>query len=159
MNKKIVNHILLGVSLFSLAGCHTANTATEATKEDHKVAVENKKVKENKEAQYVKGLEITLNKVSVAKKGGDNKHKIISVKLTAKNTTNTEVGFGSNDFIVKVNDKKISPYSKGTNFGQMIEKEKSLTGTATFELPTETKKITLFYDAGEAGTASWEISV
>ena len=159
MNKKLIGHILLGASLISLAGCHSSSTATNSTRNEDTVAIEKKEAEKGKEAQYVKGLEISLDKVSVSKKGDDDKHKIISVKLTAENTTNAEVGFGSNDFVVKFKDQEIAPYSKGANFGQMIEKEKSLTGTATFELPTEAKKVTLFYDAGEAGSASWELSV
>lgn len=158
MKKKLICCVLLGASIFSFAGCQTS-TDTNTINEDKTVAVDNTQNKKGDEAQYVKGLEVTLDSVSVAKKGDDDKKKILSIKLTAKNTTNAEVGFGSNDFIIKVNDKEISPYTKGANFGQMIEKEKSLTGTATFEVPADAKIMTLIYDAGDAGKASWEIDV
>ncbi|WP_445449145.1 DUF4352 domain-containing protein [Enterococcus lactis] len=159
MLKKMCSAIVAGLLVILLVGCSTSHLSkkTSSSSRLENTIKEKKAKKNNNNTQYVRGLELTIGETTVTNKGGDTKNNIVSIEMNVKNTNNMEVGFGSNDFYIKIGDKKIDPYAKGVNFGEKLGKGKKFSGTMTFEIPKKTDKIILVY--GTNDTASWNITL
>ncbi|MGH2183056.1 DUF4352 domain-containing protein, partial [Enterococcus faecalis] len=81
----------------------------------------------------------------------------LSIKIKAKNLNSDEMGFGSNDFVLKNGKETIKPYADGVNFGEGIKKNQKFEGTMTFEVSKGLKKATLVYCPYEKELATWNI--
>ena len=144
------------MSLLGLGACGTKTN--ETTSDSSSVAVSSPVTKKLKQPQYAQGLEISLLDISSAAKGDSSKFTILSIKMKAKNLNKEEMGFGSNDFVLKYEKKTLPPFADGVNFGEGIKMDKSLQGTMTFEVPKDVNKATLVYRPYDKELATWDIT-
>ena len=146
------------MSLFGLGACSATNSSNEASSTSSSVASSSSVPKKLKQPQYAQGLEISLIDLATATKGDSSKFTILSIKMKAKNLNKEEMGFGSNDFVLKYEKKTLPPFADGVNFGEGIKMDKSLQGTMTFEVPKDVNKATLVYRPYDKELATWDIT-
>ncbi|MEY8498735.1 DUF4352 domain-containing protein [Enterococcus avium] len=161
MKKIVLTSVLL--CLFSLTGCSnaTTNSSNDSTKIE---SVNNKRGKQNqnrvsidKETKFANLLEITPKNIKSVSSGKNDKKTILTIDIHAKNTDDTENGLGAYDFVLKVNNKELEPYSEANNFGDTIDAGKELDGQVSFEVPKKSNNAELIYKMKDKKAASWNI--
>ncbi|QGM92325.1 DUF4352 domain-containing protein [Enterococcus faecalis] len=113
--------------------------------------------KKESTVKYAQGLELSLGEIQTSENGKSKDKNILSIKIKAKNLNSDEMGFGSNDFVLKNGKETIKPYADGVNFGEGIKKDQKFEGTMTFEISKNSKKAILVYRPYEKELATWDI--
>ncbi|WP_236691870.1 DUF4352 domain-containing protein [Enterococcus faecalis] len=137
-----------------MVACGNKETPTKSKTMDSTTQLESKSESSTK---YAQGLELSLGEIQVSENGESKDKNILSIKIKAKNLNSDEMGFGSNDFVLKNGKDTIKPYADGVNFGEGIKKDQKFEGTMTFEVSKSLKKATLVYRPYEKELATWEI--
>lgn len=155
LKKKLFLVPLVCITL--LAGCNSQTDSSKSATSD----LESKKTEmvksdkdTGKETYYARGLSLSVKDVSTATRG---KKKIVSIKINAKNESNEEKGFGSNDFCLKNGKETILPYADGVNFGEAIKKGESYEGIMSFEVPEKLTNSKLVYQPYGNSEAEWNV--
>lgn len=148
-----------------MTGCSTTSKSTSETQATHprmeirqsekKTTTTGQSADSSKEQYYAKGLVLTLGEISISKK---EDKKILLIRVQAKNESNEEKGFGSNDFRLKIGKEELLPYADGINFGEAIAKGETYEGTMSFEVPSEANEAKLIYQPYDPSEAEWIVN-
>ncbi|MBC6316982.1 hypothetical protein [Listeria grandensis] len=101
--------------------------------------------------QDINGLFITVSDAQLI----SNSQKI-RVHFKIKNDTEQKAGIGAGDFYITVN-KKAYRMVGGDNFGQELEKGKTITGSGYYEFPKEQDNVLLTYTSPEGEKLNWDL--
>lgn len=145
------------VCIALLAGCNSQTNSSKTASSDLESKT-TETVKSNKdttkETYYARGLYLSFKEVSTATKG---EKKIVSIKINARNESNEEKGFGSNDFCLKNDKEIILPYADGVNFGETIKTGESYEGIMSFEVPKKLTNTKLVYQPYGKSEVEWNV--
>lgn len=136
MKKVIIS--ILAISVLFIAGC-----STKAYKGDLN------------EKRTANTFEITPKELLSSPLGGDN--QLVTIEIEVTNKDKGPLGIGAGDFFIrdeKGNKTKI--YGQRENFGEVIEKGKSIKGKAYFKVPNSDSTFTLVYQPYETIDAEWK---
>lgn len=155
LKKKLFLIPLVCITLLSGCNSQTDSSKTVESNQESKTIETVKADKDGtKETYYARGLTLHIKEVSTAIKGDK---KIVSIKINAKNESNEEKGFGSNDFCLKNGKETILPYADGVNFGEAIKKGESYEGIMSFEVSKKLTSSKLIYQPYGNSEAEWNI--
>lgn len=135
--KKIIISIF-AISFFFIVGCSTKEAKSDFN-----------------ETRIANTFEITLKELSSSPLGKDNQLLTLEIEITNKDKG--PLGIGAGDFFIrdeKGNKTKI--YGQRENFGEVIEKGKSIKGKAYFKVPNSYSTFTLVYQPYETMDAEWK---
>lgn len=136
MKKVIIS--ILAISVLFIAGC-----STKADKGDLN------------EKRTANTFEITPKELLSSPLGEDN--QLVTIEIEVTNKDKGPLGIGAGDFFIrdeKGNKTKI--YGQRENFGEVIEKGKSIKGKAYFKVPNSYSTFTLVYQPYETMDAEWK---
>lgn len=131
------------ISIFAIGFLFIAGCSTKAYKGDLN------------EKRTANTFEITPVELSSSPLDGDN--QLLTIKIEVTNTDKGPLGIGAGDFFIRDkegNETKI--YGQRENFGEVIEKGKSIKDKAHFKVPNSYSTFTLVYQPYKTTDAEWE---
>lgn len=153
LKNKIVLIIAVTVIILGLSACKKSDIENKNT------------VKEKNEiGKIVETTDLNIKVVSVASGfslSEDKDKQLLIVEMEVKNISKVESGAGASDFIVKADDgKTYSVYGlEAKNFGTAIKVGETIKGKGYYEIPENTKKVTIYYEPAGKKKAQWEVIV
>ncbi|MBC1417888.1 DUF4352 domain-containing protein [Listeria fleischmannii] len=149
------------VASLSLVACSANSNETD---KNNKAKVETKAEVKNEVGKMVEtsnNLQIKVIGVKTGFGQSTDKKDMLQVTFSVKNTAKESSGAGAADFQVKADDgKTYKVYGlEAKNFGTEIKSGQTITGTGYYEIPAETKSVTLYYKPLEQKMAQWQLKV
>lgn len=140
----------LSLGLFACGAPDTATTTEQQPKNEISKTVE------------TPALDIQVTSVKSGYPESNDKDKqMLIIKMKIKNISKDEDGAGAADFVVKADDgKTYDVYGlEAKNFGTAIKAGQTIEGQGYYEIPKDTKKVTLYYEPAGKKQAEWQLTV
>ncbi|WP_163655522.1 DUF4352 domain-containing protein [Listeria sp. PSOL-1] len=152
--------VILCLSL-ALGACgNTKDTKKESAKEKKSselITPDKKKTYSLDQTIDFKGLHVTLVKASLVQDDKGKKDSVLKVDMKVKNNSSSKRTFTSIGMQIEDKDsKKLSIYP-GENIGEIIAPEKTVTGSAYFQVNGKAPYKIQYKDQDSDVTASWTI--
>ncbi|EMG28815.1 lipoprotein [Listeria fleischmannii 1991] len=149
------------VASLSLVACSANNTDTKKSNTPKTEAKAEVKNEVGKMVETSNNLQVKVTGVKTGFGQSSDKKDMLQVTFSVKNIAKETSGAGAADFKVKADDgKTYKVYGlEAKNFGTEIKAGQTITGTGYYEIPANTKSVTLYYEPLEQKMAQWQLKV